>query len=209
MKNGSEKIKQNEFESTIKQFSKIEDARDKFWEKSLTLVSEGYFLEACIIILATWNTANFRYHLKDFKVEELVKLLKDLNNDFLNVQNITFEKIDFNENQIINTIKNIYSKLRNFVGVGPTGAVKIMALKNPNLFVMWDTQIRKNKNYGVRGTTADDYTQFLKNIKTTFGHINWQNQKKSFAKSIDEYNYVKAEEIRTIIKKHKLANKKI
>ena len=52
---------QIEFEKTISEFQKIEAARDQLWDRAKVLIEKGFEVEACILILATWNFARFRY----------------------------------------------------------------------------------------------------------------------------------------------------
>jgi hypothetical protein len=73
--------------------------------------------------------------------------------------------------------------------VDQTGASKIMHFKQPELFVMWDTAIRRH--YRVPTVcTAEDYVEFLRCMRRTFGHLAWMPKDRTFAKAIDEYNFV-------------------
>ena len=91
---------------------------------------------------------------------------------------------------ILKDIRLIYGELKNHVR--QTGASKIMALKNPHLFMMWDTRIRKLYHIDNKGN-PDDYIEFLGRMKGEIIDIKWHNKGKSFAKAIDEYNYVKTQ----------------
>ena len=186
-------INQTHFENTIKKFSVVEDARGKLWNKARNLLLGGYETEAYILILATWNFAGFRFFLKKFNLTKFENTLKKLNPIFNKIKKETFECVDFKSKDLQKDIKLIYSKLKKFVG--QTGASKIMALKNPNLFVMWDTEIRKMYRIDNQAK-PDDYIEFLQRMKNEFKGIKWQDKKRPFAKVIDEYNYVKAEERR-------------
>jgi hypothetical protein len=80
-----------------------------------------------------------------------------------------------------------------------TGASKALSLLNPELFVMWDTKIRRRLNRslipGIRnGELSAQYVLFLKGIQQII--INYKIKEKiphgeSVAKKIDEFNYVK------------------
>ena len=184
-------INQKDFENTIKKFRIIEDARGSLWDRVRNLLLKGYETEAYILILATWNFADFRYFLKNFDLYKFENVIKKLTPIFNKVKNKTFEKTDFKNKDLQKDIKLIYSDLKKVVR--QTGASKIMALKNQNLFVMWDTEIRKMYKIDNRAT-PNDYIEFLGKMKNEFKEIKYRNKKIPFAKAIDEYNYVKADE---------------
>jgi hypothetical protein len=186
-------INQIDFKNTIKKFSKVEDARGILWYKSRNLLLKGYEIEAYILILATWDIAYFKFVLKNFNLIEFEDTIKKINPIFNKIKKKTFECADFKNNDLRKDIKMIYSNLKKFVK--QTGATKIMALKNPDLFVMWDTEIRKMYKIDNQAS-PDDYIEFLEKMKNEFREIKWQDKKRPFAKVIDEYNYVKAQENR-------------
>jgi len=124
--------------------------------------------------------------MKTFDYKRFIKILEELKPYFKSLDNKTFQSIDLNESTIQETIKFIYAKFKEIVE--QTGASKVMALRNPKLFVMWDTKIRKEYKISDKAT-PDDYLKFLMKIKAKFGHIKWKNKQKPLAKAIDEYNY--------------------
>ena len=80
-----------------------------------------------------------------------------------------------------------------------TGASKIMHLRNPKVFLMWDTKIRGKRGYNIKGEDGDAYVDFLKKIQNSFSKIfhdidkmllEGKNKNKTITKAIDEYNYV-------------------
>jgi len=183
-------ISQKEFSRTLRKFPEIEDMRNQLWDRALGFLNTGYEIEAYILILATWNFAGFRFFLKKFNLNKFRKTLKKLNPIFNKLKNKTFESIDVKDPELRKDIKLIYAKLKEIAK--QTGATKIMALKNPKLFVMWDTEIRgiyKINNFA----SPDDYIVFLEKMKEKFKNIKWKSKKKPLAKAIDEYNYVLAE----------------
>lgn len=186
--------KQKRFESAIKNFSKIEDARDALWDKARVLLNKGFKLEAYILILATWNFAYFRYFLKNFDLKGFIKVINLAEPEFKKLEKNKFEKVDFYDCDLQTSIKNIYEKFKKYTG--QTGATKLMALRNPKLFIMWDTEIRKIYKINNRAT-PEDYIGFLDKMKKKFTEIKWNSKTTPFAKAIDEYNYVIAEKRRT------------
>lgn len=184
-----EKISQKKFEKIVKGFYEEESARGSFWYKARNLVEKGYDIEAYILILATWNFADFRYFLTNFDLIKFERLIKKLNPIFEELKGKKFKTINFNNADIQKKIKTIYRGLKRIVR--QTGATKLMALKNPNLFVMWDTSIRKMYKINNKAN-PDDYINFLLKIKERFENIKWRDKKRPLAKVIDEYNYLEA-----------------
>ncbi len=135
---------QSEFEKTIEEFQKIEDARDQLWDRAKVLIEKGFEVEAYILILATWNFAGFRFVMKNFDLREFHEVIKQVNPIFKKLENSQFKNTDFTNNIVATDIKYIYDQVKKIAK--QTGASKIMALKNSNLFVMWDTEIRKIKS---------------------------------------------------------------
>jgi len=81
-----------------------------------------------------------------------------------------------------------------------------MHLKNRCVFVMWDGYIKgekakkyydeleivKNGKWKIKKykNNPKDYFQFLKDMQEKFKDINFKSIEKTFAKAIDEFNYV-------------------
>lgn len=188
---------QIEFEKTISEFQKIEDARDQLWDRAKVLIEKGFEVEAYILILATWNFARFRYFMKNFDLREFQEVINRVNPVFKKLENTHFENIDLTDKTVVIDIKFIYNQLKKIAE--QTGASKIMALKNSKLFVMWDTEIRKIYKIDNKGE-ADDYIQFLIKMQKYFENIKWSGKTPPFAKAIDEYNYVIADRNRGVRK---------
>lgn len=186
-------MNQKEFKRTIERFQKLEDARDQLWDRAQMLIKKGYEVEAYILILATWNFARFRYFMKSFDVRKFQEVITRINPIFKKLENKRFEDIDFSDSSTVKDIKDIYLQLKQIAE--QTGSSKLMALKNSQLFIMWDTEIRRIYRIDNRGA-ADDYIQFLIKMRDHFRGIKWDNKAQPLAKAIDEYNYVKADEIR-------------
>lgn len=180
---------QKDFENAIKKFHQLED-RDEFWPRARNLLLKGYEVEAYLLILATWNFAGFRYLIRDFDIDEFKATIKKVNPRINKLKNVTFQKADFADKRLVSEIKLTYQKLKDIVK--QTGASKMMALKNPHLFVMWDTKIRRMYHINNRAR-SEDYIKFLTKMKEEFGHIKWTDKRNPLAKAIDEYNYIKAQ----------------
>jgi len=197
-------ITDNEFFDATLEFDNLEK-RSNFYDMAINLITNKFEIEAYILILATWNFAGFRFFLKKFNIFEFKKLLKELDPYFKKLQNEEIRTIDFDLYKA--DIMIIYNSLSLIEGIKYTGASKLMHLKNRNLFVMWDTYIKGSKalkhykqleivKKGVWkikkfGDSAEDFFQFLKDMQELFKNIGFNSDKKTFAKAIDEFNYVK------------------
>ena len=196
-------IKENKFNESISKFDLMEK-RGSFYKMAIDLLNRNFEMEAYFLILATWNFAVFRYALKDFDINDFREKIKELNLYFEKLKIEDFRTINFEKYR--EDIKKIYDTISSIGGVKYTGASKIMHLKNRNVFVMWDGYIKGNKPMRYYNkleivkngdlevkkykNDAADYIQFLKDMQKTFKYINFRNDKKSFAKAVDEFNYV-------------------
>lgn len=198
-KEGKMPVSQENFEKTVNKFKEIENTRSQFYALALNLLNQGYENEAYILILATWNFAGFRYILKEFNFKKFKEMMRKINPIFDSLKEENFKDSDFENSFLCKKIKEIYKKLKGLKGVKQTGATKIMHLKNPHLFVMWDTKIRKM--YKIWNTEPEDYILFLKKMKDEFKNIVWEGREQTFAKAIDEYNYVKSQQFGLRLKK--------
>jgi len=173
-----------DLEQKCEDYKKLE-GRASFYDLAAEIVKEKP-LHASVILLATWNVGRFRFFASNS--ENLIALgnaIKETKGLFSQLENKKFLLTDFN--QIRNAVTSIYDKFSNVKGVEYTGTSKIMHLFNRDLFVMWDSHIRKE--YGIM-TSADDYLEFLKKMQIKFSGIEWISNEKTFSKAIDEYNYV-------------------
>lgn len=196
-------ITDQKFIEAINRFDKTEK-RGSFYKMALTLFDNNFEMEAYFLILATWNFAVFRYALKDFDIIKFKEKILGLSPCFDKLQRENFRTIDYDKYQ--EEIKKIYNTLSAIEGIKYTGASKIMHLKNRNVFVMWDGYIKGNKpqKYYDRleiirkrdreikkyGNGAKDYVQFLKDMQQLFKHVNFYSDSKTFAKAVDEFNYI-------------------
>lgn len=183
---------------------KEEESRGSFYDMAVNLFNEGFKTEAYLIILATWNFANFRYVVKNFDLIGFENTLKSLEDNFGHLDGKEFRTADFDV--LHEDIETIYNTLSAINGIRYTGSPKLMHLRNRKLFIMWDGYIRglkpkrcyenldivkkgdwEIKKYGER---ASDYVLFLKDMQKKFRHIAFKENGKTFAKAIDEFNYV-------------------
>jgi len=197
-------ITDEEFIEVSANFDDIEKRGSYYW-MAIDLFNNGFEMEAHILLLATWNFAAFRYALKDFDIYGFRDKLKELDSYFNRMEGESFKTIDFD--RYSGDIKEIFATLSRIKGIQYTGASKVMHLRNRNVFVPWDGYIagQKPKKYYrnlevVKNgfwkpveyrRDAEGYFKFLKDMQSRFNYINFKHPKKTFAKAIDEFNYVK------------------
>jgi len=167
----------------LKKFSKKELRRD-FYPMFLDLIEKGFKIESLLLMLATWNFANFRYAIKGFNLYKFKKTIEDLTPLFNKFQKEDFKTIDFGKYS--KDIKKIYKKLSNLKGVQKTGASKIMHLLAPKVFVMWDSYIRNH--YDFKKGDANEYLKFLELMRKKFSCVK-NSEGRTIPKLIDEHNY--------------------
>ena len=181
-------VSKQQLKKAVRQFAKIEE-RSGIWSRARNLLLAGYETEAYVLLLATWNFAGFRYLVTDFNANKFETAVKKLNPVFDRLKAQTLQDANLDDKALAQDIKLIYRKLKGMVK--QTGASKLMALKNPALFVMWDTKIRRMYRIN-NAADPDDYLRFLEHMKQEFAHIKWAHAVTPLAKAIDEYNYIKA-----------------
>jgi len=161
------------------------EGRASFYGQAIEIV-EQYPVQAAIIILATWNVARFRYVVSEPKnLHDLIDAVHACLPILEKLKGKSFAETNFDE--IENEVKQLYSTLSKVKGAEYTGGSKVLHILNRNLFVIWDSYIRKKYGYNV---TANDYFRFLKYMQSRFAGIEWTDSNKTLAKAIDEYNYV-------------------
>jgi hypothetical protein len=196
-------INQSTFNKAVREFYRLEKRAD-FFALASNLVKSGFEIEAYILLLATWNFARFRYAVKDFDLRTLKRTCDNLKKYYERLQHQSIESIDLNAHK--KSIVKVFDTLAAIRGIEFTGASKLMHLKNPALFVMWDDFIRgekPRKYYNDLDLTksgqwphfryaksGEGYVRFLKDMQSRFGQLSSPSQSKTLAKAIDEFNYV-------------------
>lgn len=162
------------------------EARWDYYPMFLNLMAKGFEIEAFVFILATWNFARFRYVMRNFDLESFENTVKKLTPLFQKMKDEEFSTM--NIDNYSRTIKVIFKTLADIKGIEATGAPKLMHLKLPKVFVMWDKRIRES--YGYMMGDADDYVSFLKDMQKRFSRTETKLDR-TLAKLIDENNYIK------------------
>jgi len=192
------------FKRATKEFDKIEDARGKLYYNALRLINAGLVLDAHILILATWNTAAFRYALRKFNLEAYQQTVHSISSDLTPLRASDLIHTDLAPHRPL--ILKSFTALKNIRGVGVTGASKVLHLINTGLFLPWDNYIRgqkmrkdfKNLTVVRRGFwpsgkfegNGRGYYKFLLMCQQKFRHLVFHDSQKTYAKQIDEFNFV-------------------
>jgi len=191
------------FEDAVLRY-KAEESRGSFYDIAANLLRRGFKMEAYLLLLATWNFVSFQYAVTKFDLVGFEDTVESLETNFRRLDGKDFRTADFDS--LRDDISTIYRTLSQIKGIQYTGAPKMMHLRNPELFVMWDAYIRglkPRKSYQrldivkrgdwdakAYGDSADDYLQYLKDMQRKFASVSFVDEGKTFAKAIDEFNYV-------------------
>lgn len=133
--------------------------------------------------------------------KRIAEKLGKITNQFSEFQNLTLTKVDIHKKS--DEIEALYNDLLNAKWksdrgrtkrVGPTATSKVLHLAIPDLFMIWDSKIRKSYGFKYIGT---EYVRFLaimqnwsKKLDAIVGNLQVQYGK-SLTKIIDEYNWQK------------------
>ena len=173
-------------------------------------------------LLLVWNIVYIRFlpaKTRQSLEEDLMKAYETVNDEINLLRNRRLESAELDDPNVVDRIKAIFNCFQKFDSIGATGASKTLHIICPDLFVMWDTEIRKNyhKLHDNRWDTLDQcYIEFLKQAqKIAKGLLQqksaeeiWKNHPihseepqlvesfpqasvKTLPKMIDECNYVK------------------
>ncbi|MEM0211814.1 MAG: hypothetical protein QXK88_07255 [Desulfurococcaceae archaeon] len=179
--------------------------RRQVWE-NLSQIDEDQTKDTIIGFLKAWNIRN----VNRIAPNSLGGALKELNKYFdalrdKSLLSLNFDEkvnVDGQEMKISDVIKEIYKRLSEVKGVGSTSASKIMHGVIPELFMMWDENIRSG--YGYAGNEIGylrfmrEMQRILRRVIETYGgspeelcHEAYSDAKKTLTKLLDEFNYMK------------------
>jgi len=152
-------------------------------------------IQGVLLLLYTWNfaaqkTKALNYDNVGGLLKDNKELLRKLEKRSIQDDEITWENIKEDIEKVFDSFKTLF---------GQTGASKALSLLNPNLFVMWDTNIRKELNKELipkinNGKSSKHYITYLEGIRKIIDEYNIATNLPPgsiVAKKIDEYNYVK------------------
>jgi hypothetical protein len=93
-------------------------------------------IKGVLLLLYTWNFA--AKETKKLNFQNVGELIRNTKQDLKSLEKYSIRTAD---NAVWDIVKRIFDQFRNLLG--QTGASKALSLLNPELFVMWDTSIRK------------------------------------------------------------------
>lgn len=160
------------------------ESRWDYYPMFRKLMDKGCEIEAYLFILATWNFARFRYAMKEFDLDGFIGKINKLAPLFQRMKKEDFARMDIDK--FASEIKDIFDTLSHIKGIETTGAPKLMHLKLPKVFVMWDRHIRNA--YGYKKGDSEEYIAFLKKMQKEFSDCE-APEGRTLAKAIDEHNY--------------------
>jgi len=149
-------------------------------------------IKGVLLLLYTWNFA--AKETKKLNFQNVGELIRNTKKDLKSLEKYSIRTAD---NAVWDMVKRIFDQFRNLLG--QTGASKAMSLLNPELFVMWDTSIRKRLKRELipgimNGESGEYYVIFLKGIQNIIEKYRMAEKlprNSVVAKKIDEYHYVK------------------
>jgi uncharacterized protein YuzE len=210
-----QEITEKDFVDTLRSnsFDLKEDFRSKWYylilerlEKFRRNKSKNYKMsddEAILYIafISQWNRANRK--ITEIKYDEFKEFMTKNDPVFNKMRSLKIDSSDYTmfKEDIIKSI----SELKDITGIECIGAAKILHMRLPSLFVPIDNDIAKQNVYEVKigRNFGETYFEFLNKVKKSFkrAHVGFENNselrkgynnsRKTFAKAIDEYNFLK------------------
>lgn len=149
-------------------------------------------IKGVLLLLYTWNFA--AKETKKLNFQNVGELIRNAKDDLKLLEKYSIITAD---NGVWDVIERVFDKFRSVFG--QTGATKALSLLNPDLFVMWDTAIRKRLRKELipgimNGQGGEYYIIFLKGIQKIIEEYRIAEklpQNSSVAKKVDEYHYVR------------------
>lgn len=173
------------------------DLATQFIDQAKKTAGENWYedintIKGVLLLLYTWNFA--AKETKKLNFQNIGELIRNAKDDLKFLEKYSIRTAD---NGAWDVIKRVFAQFRNLLG--QTGASKALGLLNPELFVMWDTAIRKRLKRELipgimNGESGEYYVIFLKGIQKIIEEYRIAEklpQNSVVAKKVDEYNYVR------------------
>lgn len=149
-------------------------------------------IKGILLLLYTWNFA--AKETKKLNFQNVGELIRNAKDDLKFLEKCSIRTTDSSAWEVIARVFDQFRKL-----LGQTGSSKALSLLNPELFVMWDTAIRKRLKRQLipvimNGERGEYYVIFLKGIQKIIEEYRIAEklpQNSVIAKKVDEYNYVR------------------
>jgi len=136
--------------------------------------SEYHILAGIEVLLLTWNAVYLQRQPEKVRrslENDVLKAYRNSKNDFDFLKDKKLETVDLKDLDIVDRIKRIFKAFSRFRSIEVTGASKAIHLINPELFMMWDNEIKRNHHrlhpyYRIRSETSDEcYIEFMKTMQ--------------------------------------------
>lgn len=138
----------------IRKFEKVRENQQELDERMARRIIRPF--------LASWGRMGRNVERQDFDWHRLVEATKNQreNLDKLKKETVLGVRLD----RVASVIKEVYTGTK-MKHLGPTGISKILHLLNPELFVMWDNDIRRKISKKPFSASSRGYLNFLKWIQ--------------------------------------------
>jgi hypothetical protein len=143
--------------------------------RKMTLGNSEYHIMAGIeVLLLNWNAVYLQKQpdkVRRSLGNEILEAYRSSKNDLDILKNKRLETVDLRDSDIVKRIKDTFRSFSKYRSIETTGASKAIHLINPKLFMMWDSEIRRNYHrlhpfYRIKAETfAECYVEFMKNMQ--------------------------------------------
>ena len=156
-----------------------------------------------IAFISQWNRANRK--ITELAYDDFKGFMTKNNLKFIRVGEGKIETLQINDEKIKGMVVDLAQNLKNIKGIGWVGATKILHMRLPEFFVPIDNAIAEQNVYRIDNGRdfGKTYFDFLCKVSRRFNTVIdvWKNnseikigsfnKEKTFAKAIDEYNFLK------------------
>ena len=190
---------------------------DVAYRCAIRLARDGEVLDAVLLLLTSWNAIYYtRGKGRFFYSKELTTRVRNLlDNTKGQLRKLGHKNLEELTSKDFERIESIFGQCSNEEAVKNTGASKLLHVLKPQLFVMWDTDIRNNyhryfhkqnrKKSNHECGNPKCYSMFLKQMQECALKLIKEKPKKKICeecsshpftidlpKALDQYNYAKA-----------------
>lgn len=136
--------------------------------------SEYNILAGIEVLLLTWNAVYLQRQPESVKrslESDILEAYRSTKNDFELLKVEKLESVDLKDLGTVNIIKKIFKSFAGRKSIECTGASKAIHLICPELFMMWDNEIKRNYHrlhpfYRIRSESLEEcYVEFLKTMQ--------------------------------------------
>jgi len=135
--------------------------------------SEYHILAGVEVLLLVWNAVYLQRqpdHVKRSLENDILQAYRSTKDDFEFLKDKKLETINLNDLDVVNRIKKIFKTFSGQKSIESTGASKAIHLIRPDLFMMWDNEIKRNyhrlhPSYGIKSEDLEEcYIEFMKTM---------------------------------------------